>query len=163
MSQNDNPADAPFWKKGLAALTTSEWEQLCDGCGRCCLVKLEDEDTDRIYFTSVGCKLLDMQSCRCTNYVGRKRHVPECIKLTPQKVDEISWLPPSCAYRLVAEGKDLMWWHPLVSGSFETVHQAGISVRGRVVALESEVEPDDLQDYLVSWPMRIPKRAKQKL
>ena len=150
----------PFWRKPLEEMTGPEWESLCDGCGRCCLVKLEDEDTAEIHFTSIGCKLLDAGSCRCTNYPERQTHVPECIKLTPKAVREITWLPPTCGYRLAKEGKDLMWWHPLVSGSADTVHEAGVSVRGRVAALEDDVPVDSTPDYVVSWPMRVPKRAK---
>lgn len=153
-------AAAPFWKKPLEALTRAQWEALCDGCGRCCLVKLEDEDDGRIHHTSIGCRLLDKKSCQCSNYVGRKAKVPDCVKLTPRRVREIPWLPPTCAYRLVAEGQDLPWWHYLVSGSRETVHTAGVSVRGRVAALEDEVQFEDVLDYIVLWPGRIPPKAK---
>jgi uncharacterized cysteine cluster protein YcgN (CxxCxxCC family) len=156
---DDSPA--PFWKqKSLEELTKSEWESLCDGCGRCCLVKLEDEDTGDIHFTSVGCKLLDGQSCRCVDYTRRKRRVPDCVKLTPEGVRTIKWLPPTCAYKLVADGEDLKWWHPLVSGTQETVHQAGISVRGKVVANEMDVEVEDLPEFIVAWPNKMPKGAR---
>ena len=109
-----------------------EWESLCDGCARCCLVKLEDDDTGDIHFTDIGCKLLDGETCRCRDYRRRQSRVPDCVKLTPEAVRSLSWLPVTCAYRVVAEGRDLAWWHPLVSGSPDTVHQAGVSVRGRV-------------------------------
>jgi uncharacterized cysteine cluster protein YcgN (CxxCxxCC family) len=156
---DDSPV--PFWKqKSLEDLTKSEWESLCDGCGRCCLVKLEDEDTGDIHFTSVGCKLLDGQSCRCADYSRRKRRVPDCVKLTPEGVRTIKWLPPTCAYKLVADGEDLKWWHPLVSGTQETVHQAGISVRGKVVANEMDVEVEDLPEFIVAWPNKMPKGAR---
>jgi uncharacterized cysteine cluster protein YcgN (CxxCxxCC family) len=158
-SDGDGSA-APFWKKPLESLTRGQWEALCDGCGRCCLVKLEDEDDGRIHHTSIGCRLLDKKSCQCSDYVGRKAKVPDCIKLTPRRVREIPWLPPTCAYRLVAEGKDLPWWHYLVSGSRETVHKAGVSVRGRVAAMEDEVPFDDVLDYIVLWPERVPAKAK---
>ena len=151
---------APFWKKPLEDLTRAQWEALCDGCGRCCLVKLEDEDDGRIHHTSIGCRLLDKKSCQCSDYVGRKAKVPDCVKLTPRRVREIPWLPPTCAYKLVAEGQDLPWWHYLVSGSRETVHKAGVSVRGRVAALEDEVPFEDVVDYIVQWPARIPPKAK---
>ena len=111
---------APFWKtRTLEEMSASEWESLCDGCGRCCLEKLEDEDSGRIYFTHIGCRLLDGQSCACKDYVNRSAKVPDCVRLTPQNVRGIAWLPPSCAYRLIAEGRDLYWWHPLVSGDPE--------------------------------------------
>lgn len=151
---------APFWKNPLESLTRGQWEALCDGCGRCCLVKLEDEDDGRIHHTSIACRLLDKKSCQCSDYTGRKAKVPDCIKLTPRRVREIPWLPPTCAYRLVAEGQDLPWWHYLVSGSRETVHKAGVSVRGRVAAMEDEVPFDDVLDYIVLWPGRIPAKAK---
>src|SRR5688500_10417759 len=115
-------------------MNPAEWESLCDGCGRCCLNKLEDFDTAEIVWTDVACRLLDEGTCRCTNYPGRQAEVPDCIQLTPESVRTLSWLPPTCGYRLVEEGRDLYWWHPLVSGDPATVHQAGISVRGRTVS-----------------------------
>ena len=119
----------------------AEWESLCDGCGKCCLSKFEDEDTGEIHFTSVGCRLFDADLCRCSNYADRLSLVPDCVGLTPANVRTIPWLPSTCAYRLVAEGRDLFAWHPLVSGDPQSVHRAGISVRGRVTALESDL-PD---------------------
>ena len=140
----------PFWKtRALADMSTQEWESLCDGCGKCCLVKLEDADTGEIEFTDVACKLLDCGACRCTDYSRRKKVVPTCVVLTPGNVDQISWMPSTCAYRLVAEGRDLEWWHPLVSGDPETVHRANISVRGRVIP---ETQAIDLEDHIVTWP-----------
>lgn len=142
--------EEPFWRrKGLRELDAQEWESLCDGCGKCCLHKLEDVDSGEIAFTNVACRLLDLGSCRCSNYPERRRLVPDCLMLTPDMVDDLSWLPGTCAYRLIAEGKDLAWWHPLVSGDPETVHRAGISVRGRVV---SERRVRDLEDHIVDWP-----------
>jgi uncharacterized cysteine cluster protein YcgN (CxxCxxCC family) len=150
----------PFWKKRLEEMTKGEWESLCDGCGRCCLVKLEDEDTGKIHFTNIVCRLFEEQSCRCSDYAGRKAKVPDCIKLTPARVRDIKWLPPTCAYRLVDEGKDLYPWHHLISGSRETVHKAGISVRGRAGPSEDDVPPGDELDYIVQWPGKVPPPRK---
>ena len=141
----------PFWKtKTLEAMSATEWESLCDGCGKCCMSKLEDEDTGEIHWTSVACRLFDEGSCRCRNYPDRLSLVDDCVGLTPQNVTTLSWLPSTCAYRLVAEGRDLYWWHRLVSGDPNTVHAAGISMRGRVVASESDLEdPSDYFDYVL--------------
>jgi uncharacterized cysteine cluster protein YcgN (CxxCxxCC family) len=162
-SQYGADDEVPFWKrKSLAEMSDAEWESLCDGCGRCCLVKLEEEVTEDIYFTDVGCRLLDTHSCRCRSYENRSNVVDDCLRLTPEVVDEIGWLPPTCAYRLLAEGKDLYWWHPLVSGEADTVHQAGVSVRGRVQVLEDEIPIEALDARIVNWPLRWPKRAKRQ-
>jgi uncharacterized cysteine cluster protein YcgN (CxxCxxCC family) len=153
--------DRPFWEtKPLEALDKAEWESLCDGCGRCCLVKLEDDDTGTVHLTSVGCRLLNSETCRCSDYRQRRRRVRDCIKLTPDLARTLAWLPPTCAYRLIGEGRRLQWWHPLVSGSPETVHEAGISVRGRVAASECELELDDYPNYIVNWPRNVPKAAR---
>ncbi len=147
--------DVPFWKlKSLDELTQGEWESLCDGCGLCCLNKLEDWDTGDVVFTSVACRLLDGTTCRCSDYPNRQKTVPDCIQLTPQEVRDIHWLPPTCGYRLVRDGEDLYWWHPLVSGDPDTVHQAGISARGRTVS-EADVDVDDFEDYVVDWPLKV--------
>lgn len=144
-------SEQPFWKrKTLAELSRDEWESLCDGCGKCCLVKLQDPDTDEIAYTDVACRLLDGGSCRCTDYARRERRVPDCVVLTPQVVADLSWMPSTCAYRLIREGKDLAWWHPLVSGDANTVHEAGISVRGRVIS-ETLVEDAELPEHVVDW------------
>ncbi|MGE7367979.1 YcgN family cysteine cluster protein [Neorhizobium sp. NPDC001467] len=148
-----------FWKtKQLEELSPVEWESLCDGCGLCCLNKLEDWDTGAVAFTSVACRLLDGSTCRCRDYPNRQAIVPDCIQLTAQEVREIGWLPPTCGYRLVRDGEDLKWWHPLISGDRETVHVAGISARGRTVS-ETEVDVDDFEDYLVDWPMHVGEKA----
>ena len=142
--------DRPFWqRKALAEMSRVEWESLCDRCARCCLVKLEDEDTGVVDYTEIACRLLDHGKCECTRYEQRKALVPDCVTLTPEMVETVTWLPSTCAYRLIAEGRDLYWWHPLVSGSPETVHQAGISVRGRIVAEERAGDPED---HVVEWP-----------
>jgi len=123
-------AAAPFWEtKRLEEMSREEWESLCDGCGHCCLVKVEDEDAGEIYLTRLACRLLDIGSCRCSDYANRHASEPECIVITPQNVRELTWLPGTCAYRRLAEGNGLEWWHPLVSGDPDTVHQAGVSVR----------------------------------
>ena len=141
-----------FWKTvPLAQMTETQWESLCDGCGRCCLQKLEDEDTAEVVHTDIACRLLDGQSCRCSDYPNRFQRVPECLNMTLNTAFYADWLPPSCAYRRLAEGRDLAWWHPLVSGDPETVHRAGASVRGRVVN-EQHVHPDHIEERVVDWP-----------
>jgi uncharacterized protein len=140
----------PFWqRKKLAELTVEEWESLCDGCGRCCLKKLQDEATGKIAYTDVACKLLDRDRCRCRRYENRHERVPDCVAL---RGDErtFDWLPTTCAYRKLAAGKPLEWWHPLVSGDPETVHLAGISVRGRTLA-EADVTGDELDTRVIRW------------
>ena len=152
-----------FWKeKTLEQMSAEEWESLCDGCGRCCLVKLEDDDTSQIYATDVGCVLFDAETCRCRDYQSRSEKVGDCITLTPELVRSLPWLPPSCGYRLVMEGKDLPDWHPLQSGSPDSVHEAGVSVRGRVHALEDAVALDDLPDRIRLWPLEWPKKRRPR-
>jgi uncharacterized cysteine cluster protein YcgN (CxxCxxCC family) len=131
-------------------MTRAEWESLCDGCGRCCLKKLEDEGTGKIVYTDVACKLLDRDRCRCTHYAERVRLVPDCVELTPDKLAELRWLPSTCAYRRLYEGKPLDWWHPLVSGDTRTVHEAGISVRGRTLA-ETTISVEELESRAIRW------------
>ncbi len=144
---NDRP---PFWeRKTLAELTVAEWEALCDGCGKCCLEKLEDGYTGEISYTNVACRLLDLQSCRCRRYADRRRWVPNCEKLNVQMINEVNWLPSTCAYRLRAEGQPLPWWHHLVSGDRNLVHETGHSVRGRAVA---EKDAGPLAHHIVEWP-----------
>lgn len=155
--KGESGAKTPFWEKPLAQLTTSEWEKLCDGCGRCCLVKLEDEDTAEVYHTAVACKLLDHDTCQCGDYKDRRKTVPDCIKLTLKKLETIRWLPPTCAYLLRFQGKELPAWHPLISGDPMSVHRSGASVRGKVEADEDEVAEDDLPDFIRAWPKRWPR------
>ncbi len=154
--------DEPFWRtKSLDEMNGAEWESLCDGCGRCCLHKLEDWDTGEIAWTDVACRLLDGESCRCKDYPGRQAEVPDCIPLTPETVRGLAWLPPTCGYRLVAEGRDLYWWHPLVSGDPDSVHQAGVSVRGRTVS-EASWPVETFEDRLVTWPEEIPRARRRR-
>lgn len=149
----------PFWKtKSLAQMTAEEWESLCDGCGRCCLNKLEDEDTGEFIYTRAACNLLDLGTCRCSDYADRQARVPDCVALTPENVGSLGWLPATCAYRLVDEGKTLPWWHPLVSGRDETVEEAGISVKGEAYS-EEGITVDDLVDHI--W--RLPKARRRIL
>jgi len=155
-------ASEPFWKtKRLSQMTQVEWESLCDGCGRCCLNKLEDVDTGATYFTNVACRLFDTASCRCKDYANRKRQVSDCVQLSPRNVKRIVWLPPTCAYRLVAEGKDLAWWHPLVSGRPETVHEAGVSVRGRETVCETKLPEEEWEQRIVAWPGKVPRGTRK--
>lgn len=143
---------AHFWTtKSLPEFSEAEWESLCDGCGKCCLIGLEDEDTGEIYLTDVACKLFDGAACQCKDYANRKTHVPDCVKLTPDNVGELAWLPRTCAYRLVHEGRDLMWWHHLISGDRETVHAANVSVRGKVSS-ELTVKKRNLIRRITQWP-----------
>ena len=145
-----NSPDLPFWRtKRLSQMTAQEWELLCDGCGKCCLHKLQFDRPRRVEYTNVACRLLDLKTCRCTDYTHRSEKVPDCVQLTPNTVKKLNWLPSTCAYRLVANGQDLYWWHPLVSGDPETVVSAGQSVRGRAV---DERKADILDHHLVSWP-----------
>jgi uncharacterized cysteine cluster protein YcgN (CxxCxxCC family) len=138
-----------FWQtKSLQEMTREEWESLCDGCGRCCLRKLENKKTGKIYYTTVSCYLLDTRRCRCVSYADRTRLVEDCTELTPAKIKRVRWLPETCAYRLLAQNKALCWWHPLVSGDPASVHAAGISVKDRVIS-EEYVHPEDLEYYIV--------------
>lgn len=139
-----------YWKRrALAEMSRAEWEALCDGCGKCCLEKLEDADSGEISHTDVACRLLDVGTCRCTRYAERRRYVPNCEALSAEKILKLSWLPSSCAYRLLAEGKALPDWHHLVSGDRELVHRIGASVRGRAVP---EFRAGPLEHHIVTWP-----------
>lgn len=137
---------APFWETTpLDKMDRAQWEALCDGCGKCCLHKLEDEATGDVHATNVACRLLDSHTVQCKDYRHRRAHVPECVRLTPRSLRTIAWLPSTCAYRLLAEGQKLRSWHYLISGDRETVHTAGISTRGWTV---SEVDAGDLDHHL---------------
>ncbi|MBO9411058.1 MULTISPECIES: YcgN family cysteine cluster protein [unclassified Ruegeria] len=139
-------------RKPLAKMNQREWEALCDGCGKCCLNKLEDEDTGEVALTCVACRLLDDETCRCTQYDIRHQFVPECIVMTPGNINEHAyWLPQTCAYRLLWEGKPLYDWHPLISGTPDSVHAAGVSVQGRTVS-EFETPMEEWEDYIIEEP-----------
>jgi uncharacterized cysteine cluster protein YcgN (CxxCxxCC family) len=138
-----------FWKtKKLSEMTTEEWESLCDNCGKCCLIKLEDEETKEIHFTSVVCKLIDLKTCRCTRYGERTRLVPECLDLKQHDFSEFNWLPSTCAYRLLSDGEDLPSWHPLVTGNKKSVEKAGISIKSYAM---KETEIDHPEDHIIRW------------
>ena len=138
-----------FWKRPLNTLTPREWEALCDGCGKCCLNKLEDADTGQVFFTRIACRLLDDETCRCGQYEERKRFVPECVVLTPKSIAKVAyWMPSTCAYRLRHEGKALYDWHPLISGRAESVHEAGESIRGWTLP-EYEIPEEDWEDHII--------------
>jgi uncharacterized protein len=140
----------PFWKtKTLEQMSRSEWESLCDGCARCCMVKLEDDDTGDIHLTRLACSMLVVKTCRCSNYPERFKLMPDCIDVTVEKVRQLSWLPSTCGYRRVDEGRDLAWWHPLVSGTPETVHQAGISVKSFAMS-EKRVKEENYARYIIA-------------
>jgi uncharacterized protein len=140
-----------FWNtKSLAEMTAEEWESVCDGCGRCCLHKLQDEDSGLMFYTNVACRLLDREHCRCSDYPQRMAIVHDCLSLVANSEAQFDWLPLSCAYRRLANRQSLEWWHPLVSGDPDTVHQAGISVRGKTVP-EASVLKEDLEDHIIHW------------
>lgn len=141
-----------FWETTtLAEMTTEEWELLCDGCGKCCLGKVDDPAGRGLRHTSVACRLLDPDTCRCTSYQDRHRFVPDCVRITPGKLAKLAWLPSTCAYRLLAEGGALPAWHPLVTGDPESIHLAGQSVRGRMIS-ERDVDKADIPSHVADWP-----------
>ncbi len=141
----------PFWlRKTLPEMTAEEWDAVCDGCGKCCLHKLEDDDTNEVYYTRIACRLLDRETARCSDYAHRLQRVPGCLSLRPENVAEFHWLPRSCSYRLLAEGEALPEWHPLMSGDSLSTLQQGRSVAGQVLS-EMDVNEDDFEDHIVHW------------
>ncbi len=150
MGKQDN--NAFLQTKSLAQMTPTEWESLCDGCGQCCVMQLENEETNQLFFTDVACRLFDADTCRCTSYEDRQKHVPSCMVMNPENVAECAeFAPPTCAYKLLVEGQDLYDWHPLISGDPLSVHQAGISVRNKVIS-ELEVDLDNLEERIIDFP-----------
>lgn len=146
--------EQPWWEaKPLVQMSGEEWESLCDGCGKCCLVKLQDAQSERIYFTDVACKLLDCSTGRCRDYANRSTHVPDCVRLSPSNLDDLEWMPPDCAYRRLYEDKPLPGWHPLVTGNPDSTNASGAGVAGMPLVCETTVSDDDLEDHVVSWPL----------
>ncbi|MCP5046885.1 MAG: YcgN family cysteine cluster protein [bacterium] len=144
-------SEQPFWKKKpLSGMTREEWESLCDGCAKCCLFKFENQEQKEVEYTNVSCRLLDTATCTCTSYWNRSSRVPSCMTLTPKRVEDFYWLPKSCAYRLIEEGKDLPSWHHLVCGDKEMIHTMGFSVKSKVIP-EEYVHPDDLPLHIMEW------------
>lgn len=143
-----------FWtRKSLKKLSEKEWEALCDGCGKCCLNKLEDDDTGEVALTNVACRLLDDATCRCAHYENRHQFVPDCISLTPENLDQNAyWMPQTCAYRLLYEGKPLYDWHPLISGDPDSVHRAGVSMQHRTFS-EFSIPEEDWEDHIIEEPL----------
>ena len=142
--------ETPFWETPLESLDRAQWEALCDGCGKCCLNKVEDDDTGHIYPTNVACRLLDLETARCSDYRRRRAYVPDCVRMTPAKMDQYPWLPSSCAYVLRANDKPLPGWHYLISGDRESVHNAGMSVKGRAI---SEIDAGELENHIIEQPL----------
>lgn len=146
-----SPLRPLFWENyRLDELSQAEWEALCDGCGRCCLHKLEYEDTSEIAYTAVACRLLNLETAQCSDYPHRQKTIPDCVTLTPSNLSEIRWLPTSCAYRRLHEGRGLARWHPLISGKASSVREAGISVIGRVIS-EADVAEDEVEEHIIRW------------
>ncbi len=144
----------PFWdEKSLTEISREEWESLCDHCGKCCLLKLEDENDSSVYYTHIICNLFDVKVGGCTDYWNREVLVPTCLRLTQDNLEQIEWMPPSCAYRRIMEGRGLAKWHHLVSGDKNTIHETGNSVLGRVI-FEKDVDEETLEEHIVTWPLR---------
>ena len=144
-----NNQKLPFWKrKSLKEMSEDEWEALCDGCAICCLEKIQDEDSGEIKLTSVSCEYLDNKDCRCSIYEDRAAIIPDCLELSPENIGELTWLPDTCAYRCLSEGRDLEWWHPLISLDPGTVHRAGISIRGKSVS-GKYIHPKDIKNFII--------------
>ena len=141
-----------FWEyKTLEEMSSKEWESLCDGCAKCCLLKLEDEDTGDIAYTRLHCTLLDTETCQCSDYINRKAKVPDCVSLTPKSVSELKWMPRTCSYRLIHEGKPLPDWHHLISGDRSLIHDIGESVQGKTVSEDTVFSEEEQMDWIIDW------------
>jgi len=141
-----------FWEhKTLSRMSDKEWESLCDGCGKCCLNKIIDDETEELHYTNVSCHLLHTKSCKCRKYDQRFKLVKDCVKVSLDDIQQFHWLPKSCAYRRLAEGKPIPEWHPLITGSHSAMHKGGFSVRGKIIS-ESSIDLDNLEDYIAIWP-----------
>ncbi len=162
-AEADNaPLEEGYWRrKTLTQMNEREWEALCDRCGKCCVISIEDTDSGKLYLTDVSCNLFDTKACGCGDYANRKQYVPDCVKLTPRNVPKLDWLPQTCAYRLVAEGNDLYWWHPLISGDPETVHIAQASVRNKTRP-EGRLKMAGLIKRITSWPAPLENPPKRR-
>ena len=146
-----NLIESRYWESiALKDMNTEQWEALCDGCGKCCVIKLEDVDDGAIYYTDIGCTLLDTGDCRCKNYPERKSIVPDCVILTPDRLDALNWMPKTCAYRLLHQGQDLPQWHPLITGDPNSTHLSGHSVAGKILT-EGDIDEEDYPDHITNW------------
>lgn len=146
--------DQPWWEtKSLENMTHDEWESLCDGCGKCCLVKIQDLSTERLFFTDVACQLLDHETGRCSDYCNRQKIVPDCVKLSKDNLYDLEWMPPDCAYRRLYENKPLPSWHPLVTGNPNSTNEMGAGVAGMPMTSELEIGDGELEDHVVTWPL----------
>lgn len=145
--------EVPFWqRKALAEMTRDEWESLCDHCAKCCLIKLEDDEDDTIYYTDIACDLVDKKTCQCSDYWNRTTLVPDCLQLTMDNLDQLYWMPPTCSYRLIDEGKALPEWHHLITGNKEAIHQAGDSIAGRFFYAK-QIKEEEWEEHVVEWPL----------
>ncbi len=154
MSTSNNKTEQPWWEtKNLSSMSMEEWESLCDGCGKCCLIKIQEAETERIFFTDVACQLLDCGTGRCQDYENRQSLVPDCVKLSSDTLDDLAWMPPDCAYRRLYEHKPLSFWHPLLTGDSNSTHLYGAGVVGMPLVCERDVPDDELEDHLVTWPL----------
>jgi uncharacterized cysteine cluster protein YcgN (CxxCxxCC family) len=150
--QKESSSTKPYWEtKALNEMSPEEWEALCDGCAKCCLFKIEDEDTGEVEYTNIACRMLDLKTCRCKIYEHRFEVIKDCLSLTYEKLLEIDWLPESCAYRRIAEGRGLAWWHPLISGTQDTLRQAGVSVCCQEVVGELQADLSKIEAYVIDW------------
>lgn len=155
MPMNRNPRKLPWWQsKPLEEMNREEWESLCDHCAKCCLIKLEDEEDGTVYYTDVACDLLNGENCQCGDYANRETLMPDCLRLTPDNLDQLYWMPPSCAYRLLHEGKKLPSWHHLVSGDKQSIHRTKQSIAGRFT-YSAHVNEEEWEDHVVRWPLKL--------